>query len=222
MYAPDEVLRAKVIDVFGRLRTQEVVRFLIAPLFDESSSPALRNSAENAMTRIVGEMPSQRNAERYLYRLVERTRAGQLAGEVTDEGLVKLWRWNDGQKTSVPMIVPMEAARLMDAANLAYDLARIAPENREYTRLALMTRLEADKVVLGLDRPLQQGQGSAREMGEKLGVDLVETVLEDAIKENNVPAAIGAAEILGAIGDESLLKSDDGMPRTFAAAMRHS
>jgi CheY-like chemotaxis protein len=87
--------------------------------------------------------------------------------------------------------------------------------------LYLVTNLADAKILSGLDRPLPQGPGTVHSAAVATGKDALEDVLAHAMQHGYTMAAIGATEVLADIGDDALLRSDDGHPRPLAMAMRH-
>ncbi len=220
--APDEALRAQVIDVLGRLRAHQALPDLVHPYAAETSDPAVRKAAEGAMLRIVGHTPSAYEAEQYLNRRVKSLLAGEAPRKIDLQGMIELWHWDAGQNMSVPQQYPASAGTLLAATRAARALYSLAPENTEYRRLYLTVSLESAKLIAGLDAPLPRGDGTAFAEASAAGVAVVEDVLSHAIHSNHTPAAIGAAEVLSEIGGDEQVFSEDGRQRPLALALSHS
>ncbi|MEZ6111766.1 MAG: response regulator [Pirellulaceae bacterium] len=220
IFAPEENTRAYAIEALGRMRVERATRYMIAPFLAEESSQRMRDSAELALRRTVGAVPSLASGRVYLRQLIDRMMSGELPGRPVEGNAVELWRWNQERQEPVAMRLPTEAARLMEAGNLAYDLLRISPEDSDYQRLALSTRLKADKILFGPDQPLPQGAGTAYAAAVAAGPDAVEEVLAAALKQNEPLAAAAAAEVLGDIGGPELLRSQGGAMSTLVRALQ--
>jgi hypothetical protein len=189
---------------------------------DGSAAPAVRTAAADALVRIVGSAPKPEEAQRYLHKQLDQQleRANVLQPELEDA--VKMWQWDAMNKAPVALELPPGDAALLEARQIAAELYRIAPKNQYAARMRLMTALEADKLLGGLDRPLPQGNGTAAAMAAEGGPALVSDVLADAMRRGRVVAAVAAAETLATVGDTRVLASpSDGEESTLALALRH-
>ena len=218
----DDALRAQAAQVLGRLQARRATPFLIEPYLSADSSDTLRKVAAFSLDRIVGDTPARYDAEQLLYRRASSLFGGTLPHQVNVDDQVELWHWDETKKTSVPRFYPADAASLVEAARLANDLYALNSDEERFRRLYLMATLQSAKMVNGLHRPLSRDPGTAFADAAATGVGAIEDVLIHATKEGHIPAAIGAAEVLGEIGDEELLRSRDGRPRALASALRHS
>jgi HEAT repeat protein len=220
--APNTTLRAQVITVLGRIGTSRAIAPLVTPALTEQQPAEVRQAARDALVRIVGAVPSRYEAARYLQR---RTQAylegGALAAAPDYEGLTTIWRWDQQQQTVVPHRYPPAEASRMLAARLARQLIQLAPDNTDYQRLYLVTNLTDAKIRAGIDQPLPQGPDTMHAQAVQAGAASIEDVLAYAMQHEHIPAAIAAAEVLGSLGDEALLRSDDGRPRPLALALRY-
>ncbi len=218
---PNVDLRTHAVLVLGRLEARSAMPYLLRIYFEKNSNQRLRHAAEVALLRIVGDTPTQADAERFLHRRAKKFFSGVFPKQPDSDDMIELWHWNSDDQVSVPQRYPAEVAALLEASRAAADLISLAPENETYRRLSLMTKLESEKFVVGLDWPLKQGPGTAHDEAVAAGTEFVEDVFVEAMKTNHIPAAIGAAEILGAIGDDQLLYSDDASPQPLVRALKH-
>ena len=217
----DARLMAQTIEVLGLLETSRATPHLIHPLYSKDSPPELRQAAADALAIIVRAVPTERDAQRYLRKRVAELYEGDLPQEARADGTIELWLWHPEQKLPVPVVHDASDAALVVAAKLAGDLHDLWPQNKEYRRAYLMALLESTKLLGGLDRSLPGGPGSAREAAAQAGVEALEAALVKALEQNRTAAAIGAVEVLGDIGDDRLLLSDDGQPRPLVQALNH-
>ena len=214
-------LKKHAIEVLGRLETAQATPYLIYPLFSESSPQSLTVAAAQALEQIVRAVPTEDDAQRYLRRRVRQLYDGDLPQQASADGTITLWLWHPEKNLPDPIVYDAHDAALVVAAQLAGDLHQLWPDNKEYRRAYLMALLESTKLLAGLDRSLPGGPGSARELAAQTGAEALEDVLVQGMKQNRIAAAIGATEVLGDIGDESLLLSDDGQPRPLLQALTH-
>jgi CheY-like chemotaxis protein len=108
------------------------------------------------------------------------------------------------------------------AARLSRDLIQLAPEDRDVRRLFLLANLTQAKIEAGMDQPLPRGEGTFAARAAQLGVEAIEDVLAYAMQNDYPAAGLAAAELLGDLGDETLVRSDSGQPRPLVQALRHS
>ncbi len=219
LQSSDDALVAQAISVLGRSNANRAVLYMIRPFASPKSNDALRDAATDALRRIVGEVPTKYDAREFLSRRANAYFNGQLPRPENLAGLIELWHWDDAKKVSVLNEYIPEASSLIVASQLAGDLLEVDPGNKEALRLYLAATLESAKLIRGLDRPLDDAL--LRSISSEAKTEALEDVLRFAVKNDHVPAAIGAAEALGASDDVTAVRSDDGRPRILAAALQH-
>lgn len=218
---PDIPLRLHVITALGELRTPRAVPLLVGPSLARELPDQVRQAAQQAVTTIVGEMPTRPDAVQYLYHQAQGFFNGDLPGRPDHEDKIELWQWDAAQKTVVPRRWAVADAGLMMAARLARDAYQLAPENGDCRRLFLVTSLEFAQREAGLDQPLPRGDGTAFTAAAKLGVDAAEDTLVYALDHQHLSAALSLVEILAELGDTGLLESPSGQPRVLVRALQH-
>jgi len=218
---PDEGLRVQVIQTLGQLKSRRSVKLLVGPYAFADSPAAVRQAASQAIVAIVGEAPTRRDVEQYLYRRAKEYYAGELPGPLDHEDRVEMWRWDKKRKTSIPRRYAAADASRMMGARLARDLYEVASENVDFRRFYLLTNLDFAKTEAGLDRPLLKDEDAIYGVASAAGAEVVEDVLAYAIENKHIVPAVAAAELLGDLGDVKLVQSDDGQPRPLALALRH-
>ena len=91
-------------------------------------------------------------------------------------------------------------------------------ENAENKQLFLRSVLESSKVLNGVNQPLSQG---THDLISQESPSYVLALLEHCLETHHYPAAVGAYEVLGDIGDESLLYSTAGRPTRLIQALNN-
>ena len=220
--APDEALRRQILQVLGRFGAARTVPLLVGPALDPTVPEAERQVAAETLTHIVGSTPSRTEAVSYLARRVRDYLGGAVAGPVDYRDETVFWHWDAESGTSVPRTYTSTEASRMMAARLSSDLLGLAPENRDVHRLFLLANLTRAKIENGLDRPLPLGEGTIAARASSLGGDVIEDALAYAMQNDYPAAAHAAVELLGELGDASLVRSDGGQPRPLVQALRHS
>jgi HEAT repeat protein len=220
--SPSANLKAQAIEILGLLEARRATPYLIHPLLSSKQPHPVREAAKFALDRIVRAIPTEKGGEAYLYQRIVSLTSGDLPRRPDAEGNIELWLWDPARKLPVAITYAAADAALVEAAQLAVDLYDLRPESVEYRRLYLLAILESAKLVNGLDRSLPTGKGSARELAGRTGVEAVEDLLVEAIRQNRIAAAIGAVEVLGDIGNEQVLLSQGGDVRPLVEALSHT
>jgi hypothetical protein len=232
--APNDYLKAQVILILGRMGSNKALMHLVRYAVDESVPAEVRDAAVAALTKIIGPIPDRYEAERYLAQQTARLLQGQMPYQADHDDNVELWTWDETQRQVVPRKLSIGDAAVLLATRTANDLyalqasgGRDAPEparadaRNRALRLKLLTNLELAKVLAGLSHPLPMTDGTAGALAVAAGPQVMSQVLNDAMQNGRIPAAIAAAEVLGQIGDSSVLYSSDGRASPLAEAMVH-
>ncbi len=218
----DEALLPQVIVALSRLNASQVTPHVLRPYFTSQPDALVRRAAEYGLTKLLGQLPTQRDAERYLARETQAYLDGKLLGRPDYEDMITFWSWDAAKNAPVQQRYPGSLASLMMATRLAGDLYAISPNNIDHQRLYLTALLESSKRANGLAQPLATGDGTAHAAAAALGVDAVTDVLEYALARKRIAAATSAIEILREIGGKELLRSSGGQPSTLALCLKHS
>lgn len=163
---------------------------------------------------VVGEISSA-SSERLLDDAIGRMKQGMRAFATDQSDQVAVWRWDDAAKKLSVARYPIEEAQIIWAARLAIEYARLRPEERLAHCQALVLGLEADAITSGRPSPevlalLNSADG-----------DLLNLVLNAALKHNLSRAAVATAKTLGRRGDHSTLFALSPNPAPLAAALKH-
>lgn len=217
----DAAFQCRVMAILSRIESRQSVAWLVGPMFKKQSNSEVRLAAEAALQKILGVVPSQGDAERYLYRQTKRFLAGDLTGTLNLEDLIPTWRWNDSAKTIALQPLNPRETSLFTAVRFASELYSIAPEQQKFRSIYLIALWKRDKYLVGIDGPLPTEVGSANEVAAAVGVAAVEDALLQAVKMGEEAAALGAVESLGRIADGSLVQSTAGRMRPLAQMLRH-
>ena len=220
LQCPDAAVRWQVVEVLGRLKRSNVIDFLLGMMFDPQEDPRVERAAIEAVQRLVGSRPTQHEVERFLYQRSRDFLHGQPVEADDLEGRVAFWEWNESAQTVLAAAHSAEQASLITARRLASDLYLLDPENVDYRRLFVVSVLESEKRLAGLDQPLERGSVDCQTLAG-LGVEALEDGLLFAVRQKHLAAATGAVELLGDVGDEKLVHSSDGRPRPLVKYLRH-
>ena len=134
------------------------------------------------------------------------------------EGRLILWAYDADQKTVIPERRDARIISLAYATLASRDLYRLDLGNPEYKQLFLRSVLQSSKVLNGVNQPLADG---TKALVSQESAEYVLSLLEHCLETKHYPAAVGAAEVLGDIGDESLLYSTTGKATRLIEALNN-
>ena len=208
--------KARIISALGRLGAIRIADRIVALTINEPADSHVGAAARKAITRIVGVLPSQAEAAQFLKQQFGRYLEGDLMLPQDSQGRLLLWMYDSEQGTVVPELRDSRIVSLAYATVAARNLYSLDLENAEYKQLFLRSVLESSKVLNGVNQPLSQG---THDLISQESPSYVLALLEHCLETQHYPAAVGAAEVLGDIGDESLLYSTAGRPTRLIQAL---
>lgn len=217
----DPALRVQVLNVLGRLSARAATPLLVRPALAADSPPQLKTVARQALLKIVGALPTQHQAEIYLERLARTHLADQRAAAYQNQATTTVWEWDDANHAGVSRRLDLEHAALLKARRVTRELHLLNPDSSRFRNLYLATALQTEKILGGISTPLAQQAGSAFAETAAGGVGAAMEVFEFALSNDQIAGAIGAVEVLGEIGDASLLATTDGRPGSLTQMLLH-
>jgi hypothetical protein len=217
----ESALKIEAVQVVGEMRAESAVPLLLAPALAAGERTDLKAAAARSLTEILGRVPGVQDAAAMLARDAQLALERAKLERAVAEPSAQEWRWDDKQQQAVLFMVPPADAAAAIAARSARDLYSLVPDARNL-RLSVLAQLSSAKLSAGLDRPLATGEGTPYARVSALGAEVVEQALDDALTDNQTPAATAAAEILGGIGKEELLHRTGKALSPLARAARHS
>jgi hypothetical protein len=205
--------RSIAIAALGQTGSSDALPYLVAPLFAYRASDSERNTAVAAWQQIRGQLPDRSEAIQLLELSADRAYRGLIHLTPDTEDQVQRWTWSEQQKRSVSQRMASRDAAMLTASRLYSDLTQVEPQRIDYAQRYLISRLELDQSLGGLDQLLRRDAGSAFQVAGPMTPQQLNEVLARALADGHEAAAIGAAELLAARGDSSVLMSV-GDPRT--------
>ena len=214
----DEEHKARIISALGKLRAIRIADRIVALTILEPDDSPVGTAARQAITEIVGVVPTKTEAAQYLKQQHTRYLKGDLMLPQDSEGRLILWTYDADQKTVIPELRDARIISLAYAAIASRDLYKLDLENPEYKQLFLRSVLESSKVLNGVNQPLANG---TKALVSQESPEYVLSLLEHCLETKHYPAAVGAAEVLGDIGNESLLYSTTGKSTRLVEALNN-
>ncbi len=217
----DPALQVQVMTVLGRLAAREATPLLLRPALDQERTDPGPRVARQALLNIVGALPTRHEAEIYLERRARRYLDDQRAAAQGVQGSTRLWVWDDANHVGTSREFDLEHAALVKARRTSRELHLLNPDTARYRRLYLATALQTEKTLGGLSSPLPRDDGTAFAQMAARGVQETLEVFEFALANDQIGGAMGAVEVLGDIGDPTLVATADGRPSRLAAMLLH-
>ncbi len=213
----DTNLRRAAIEALGRSGSARVLPYLVRPYVADGTGE--QQVAAKAIRQQSGRLPGRDEAIQLLTVAAERSFSGRTDVGPDINGKVVVWTWDDASQIAIRNEMLQTDAAAVSASRLYRDQLMLEPENSELLVRRLIAKLQVDQSLGGLDSPLRQGPGTAYELAVRSGTDVVQQVLAQSLETGHRAAAIGAAEVLGAQGDASLLTAATGLSPLSAALL---
>jgi len=214
----DEQHQARVIEVLGHLGATRVADQLVSYAVLEAPDSILGAAARRALIQLVKTLPTKRDAMAYLQLQLNRALSGDLMLPVDEFSRVTLWTYDEEQALVAPTTHDARVVALVLATRISKNLYSLDLSNAQYKRQFLRSVLASSKVLNGISQPLAAG---TLQLVSQESPAYVLALLEHCLKEENYPAAVGAAEVLGAIGSEALVYSPSGKPTPLVGLLNH-
>ncbi len=198
--AEDAAVRSESLQALAHYRGEGVADILSAVVFSSMEQPSIRAAIAQAMRDQKYGLPTRSS----LISRLERRANLLLTGKETVRGTlapsIEVWRWDVATKTLQPSMVTVATASRYEAARLARELYAIEPQSNELRKLYLLTQLEVAKRAVGT-------QGEQSVVSEDFFKSLIPSIgsvppteinrlLESAVANKTIPAAIACCELL--------------------------
>ncbi len=204
MESKKETLRKNVMTVLVEARSREGMYRMLGTSLQENAEGEI---ARDAVLRIGGAYPTQRDVEVLLDRRIKELLAGSWPEPREMGGLVTVWQWDEAKNAPQRRMMHPEDAALRLASILAADLAATVKDKPDYARTALLARLEWEQRAIGWDKPLPAALLTEL---QKTSLASLLDMLAVAVKEKQTGAILAALQILAVTGDETLLYGSPG------------
>jgi CheY-like chemotaxis protein len=174
------------------------------------------------LERILGAVPTRDEARRFLRGQASAYLGGKSPAHAAADDAIETWSWDPQRKEIVSRRVRSGDASLVLAARIAHELFVLDPDDPETRRLYLAATLGAAKVNYGLNHSLPVDRDPLLQSIARQGSVVIGEVLDWSMEKGYRESAIGAAEILGRIGDPDAVRSTNGRPTPLSRALEHA
>jgi hypothetical protein len=205
---PDPQLQIAAAEVLGYVASQENSLYLLRPF--HAGEGEVQQTAASALNRLgFSSAGSAASAADFLRR--EALAYLNLKKPIAAEGKVELWTWDAQRNNVVRSELDGSAAAVVIASRLLRDAYELRPTH-ENSQLLLLSRLEGDQRLVGIDEKLPHGAGSAYQLGAEMGVAAVNEVFLQGLAKGLDAACIGACELLADFGTEAQVQGTTWSP----------
>jgi hypothetical protein len=195
----DQQLQAQVLLTLARLAEASSIYDVLCHAAMPSTGTAHRRAARLAIAELAAQVPDAGTAKRKVYTAINELLTGRKRLRKDLEERSPLWNWDDDKRELTRRDLPERHVAAAIADRLASQLYRVDPDDQRLARLAALTRLNRAKLFGGLDQPVKPAVVEAvKRLAPADPLDFVEQVLALALRREQAPAAIAAAEILAA------------------------
>ena len=215
-----EQVQFESVLALAKVKDPEAFDAIVASYYSARTPERVKKVAYKAFVDQYGYFPDQERVSRAWYR-----RSNELLDDDVEISARRLgfgdtpatvWRWDPQQNKLVSFQLNRIAERRVRAADKAEVLAEVNPSNSELQQLFLLTQLEAQKQLAG---PTRRIDAQAFRQGTGADAQQISRVLELALKQDLIAAAIGACEVLEEISDSRVLSSGTHKPSALIQAI---
>lgn len=223
--APQERVRAAIIDVLSWLDATEAVPYLWFPAFAENQPQGVRVAAQRTLAKLLTGSPEKTDRLSSVTASNELRRLAKMLFQKPDllpreeDGSVAIWGWDDQLGTvAVKSYAPPVGAMLI-SSRFARQSLTLSPEMPEPQRQYLASLLGLEVLQNGWDKPRTANPGSAMYLALTAGETTVAQVLSDALEAGQPASAVAALDVLGQIGTREQLVGLKGLKSPVLAAL---
>jgi hypothetical protein len=210
----NENLKTEALLALSRLKAQEAMYPMLANAVARQASSERRNAARLGVSNLLGYVPTEEDATKLLYQAATKYLEGRIYIRSDVDNIADHWKWDGinkklvNDREPVKTVGAIRAARIMEQlltnaqVPQTQRLSELTTNQRAIMRMTMIAILQANRLKAGMDAPLVDALKQAYLQGIKspaaMEFDLVEDALELAMDRDYLPAAISAAELLGA------------------------
>ncbi len=226
LFQGDEAQQALAVDAFGWVATKNDVAYLYSTAFATDGEPGLRQTARQAISRLLYKDPSQAGrlegfgAAAQLRITAEKLLQGETVMEPEEDGLVPVWVTDETSASLVERRVTPHSAAIFRAEQFARQSLELAPTDTRTQSVLLNTILTRDIEAAGWDQPIPSGPGSAHEVAVLSGSSACLEALALANEMGNIAAAESLVRALAQNGSTTLLRTG-GQRGAIVSALDH-
>lgn len=223
--APEERVRAAVIDVLGWLEANEAIPYLWFPAFANDQPKGVRIAAQRTLAKLITGSREKTDRLSSVTASKELRHLAKLLFQKPDllpreeDGSVVIWGWDETQGTVAAQIYPPQIAAMLVSSRFARQSLGLSPDQSEPQRQYLASLLGLEVLQSGWDKPRTTDPGTAMYLALTAGEETVSQVLADALEAGQPSTAVAALDVLGQIGTREQLLGLKGVRSPVLAAL---
>lgn len=201
-------------ELAGHVGLLDAAPFLAAIAVSDQHEPAIRAAAQTALGKLGLPRADLGEARALLLGEIRRLEAGVPADLATDADFL-WWTYSPADGKLSSREVTGESRQLLTIARLAKTLGALPGATPQDQQTALLYAYQTAR---------QHGEPLSPELerlSKTLSVAGLNSAMADALKHNQIAAAITCAELLGKRGDIAALSTFDARPSPLAQALKH-
>ena len=212
-------LQKAAISLLVELNRPSGFEVLIGLKARSKNQAELADPVDAALTRLSLNNVSDIKLRKSLNSFIERYLDDDQANAIEQSEYRDIWIWDANSQVFVRKTVATNVLRRSKAADFADDLLAIEQSNTHSQYLSLLSRVEANRLIIGLDQPAS----SLQQIGFADNVDpnMLKKVLSGALERDLVGAAVASCDAYGILGNDIALQSNQGRPSPLARALSH-
>jgi len=203
--------RRDVVELTGYLHLQEAVPWLAAIAAGAENDPTVISAAYAALTKMGLSSPNHADARAVVLSAIRRLESRKLPS-IAD---ARWWAFDANKKQLTAREVPPTEKHLLTLARLTRLLGQLPGATAADRRLALIYAYQISQL---LEQPLPD---NFQQSADTLGVAELSEMLHEAMRGEQLTAAIACAKLLGSRGDAGALHAVGERRSPLAAALVH-
>lgn len=223
--APEDRVRAAVIEVLGILNANEAIPYLWFPAFSEAQPRGVRMAAQRTLAKLITGSKEKTDRLSSITASNELRRLAKLLFQKPDllqreaDGSVLIWGWDANAETTMAKTYSPPVAAMLLSSRFARQSLALSPDQSEPQRQYLASLLGLEVLQNGWDKPRSVDPGTAMYLALTAGEETVSQVLADALEASQPATAVAALEVLGQIGTREQLQGLKGLKSPVLAAL---
>ncbi len=225
--APNPDLRTSVIEALGWMADKDVAIALLHPAFAESQPVGVQLAAKQSLARLLfGSVNRMSEVKQFgavsaLAKSARQYLRQQTELPLNDDGLVERWNWDEESATVVMTAVSTVTASIDIGTRQAREAFQLASQRADLSALYWTALMTTELHEAGRGAALRTGPGSTFQLGLKLGPEIMQLALTEAMSAEQSEVAATALQVLAQTGSAHLLKSVEDRPAPVVAALNH-
>ena len=223
--APEDRVRAAVIEVLGILDANEAIPYLWFPAFSEAQPSGVRMAAQRTLAKLITGSKEKTDRLSSITASNELRRSAKMLFQKPDllpreaDGSVLIWGWDADAGTAMSKTHSPQIAAMLLSSRFARQSLALSPDQSEPQRQYLASLLGLEVLQNGWDKPRSVDPGTAMYLALTAGEETVSEVLADALEASQPATAVAALEVLGQIGTREQLQGLKGLKSPVLAAL---